>query len=450
VDRHRSEPVEVSPEEQRMKIHNVVRRAVTGGIGAALVVGISVLAGPSAAHASSVGGSITRNEILARAQYWVNAGYVYSPNAPSSYSYDDDAYGTSYRDDCSGLVSEAWHLSKSYVTGDFQDGVAPYTTLGSLDDLLPGDAIVRTGHMELFAFWKSGSDHSLGAYVYSFNSNNYTVENPYANNNVGVLGFDSWSDLTSYAPIRYSHVIDDSSSTAGIYGVNANNTMTFTRINVPLGNRTGPVTSTATLPFTPVAIATMDFNTVLLTDANGALWRVDISTNSNSLVWSAITEIETSGFDESLLSYDGGGHLFGLTSAGHLLRWDVTATKPGAADISTATDVGGGFTLKAMTTTGTNRLVTVTTAGALRAYTISAAGTWTGATLIASGWGSMNALLSPGAGVYYGRSGSGLYRYQDLNYTDGSGADVVYFGTDPVDASGWTQSLLSAQPNSAS
>ena len=64
-----------------------------------------------------------------------------------------------------------------------------------------------------------------------------------------------------------------------------------------------------------------------------------------------------------------------------------------------------------------------------------------------SGWSGFNQLVSPGSGLYYGRLSTGaMYWYKDANPTDGSGADISYHLDDPVNTSGWTQKLLSAQP----
>jgi hypothetical protein len=175
------------------------------------------------AHASStVGGAITRSEILQRAQFWVDQQYTYNTNAE-----DPDPDGKMYRRDCSGLVSMAWHLNLSnggYATNDFMslaqagNGMHDIT----LDELQPGDAVVKDddgpgsgGHIELFAFWKD-SDHHDGAYVYSFNNPNETVENPYAASNTGGKGFDSWADLNTYeAAIRYNNAVDGGLSGGG-------------------------------------------------------------------------------------------------------------------------------------------------------------------------------------------------------------------------------------------
>ena len=158
---------------------------------------------------SSIDGSISQSEILDRAQYWVDQGYIYSPNAPSSYTFSDDASGKSYRNDCSGLVSEAWHLSMSYVTGDFNIDNSLWHTI-SWDSMQPGDAYVRNDstvqHMELFAFWDNPNDHSKGFEKYSFNTNNYTVENPSTLNNFGKSGHRSY-DPNGFHAIRYNNII---------------------------------------------------------------------------------------------------------------------------------------------------------------------------------------------------------------------------------------------------
>jgi hypothetical protein len=173
-------------------------------------VAASQPAGPSMSL-SSIGGSISQSEILDRAQYWVDQGYIYSPHAPSSYTFSDDASGKSYRNDCSGLVSEAWHLSTSYVTGDFNVDNSLWHTI-SWDSMQPGDAYVRQDstvqHMELFAFWDDPNDHSKGFEKYSFNTNNYTVENPYTLNNFGKSGHRSY-DPNGFHAIRYNNIIDD-------------------------------------------------------------------------------------------------------------------------------------------------------------------------------------------------------------------------------------------------
>ncbi|WP_433131263.1 FG-GAP repeat domain-containing protein [Micromonospora sp. CA-240977] len=167
---------------------------------------VTVVATP--AQASSINGPITRDEILDRAQNWVDRGLTYTQD--QSVAASDEEGTHKYRRDCSGLVSMVWHLNKKsdgwdYNTDDFlRDGNSMWFTLGSINEFQPGDAMVRDGHMELFAFWASSSDHSKGAYVYSFNQTGETVRNPYRNSNMGNLGKNTWTDLQSFRPIRRS------------------------------------------------------------------------------------------------------------------------------------------------------------------------------------------------------------------------------------------------------
>ncbi|MEV0153883.1 FG-GAP-like repeat-containing protein, partial [Micromonospora sp. NPDC050686] len=175
------------------------RRATALAAALAVVAGGLVGLSPAPAQASSIDGPISRSEVLSRAQNWVDRKITYTQTG--TWASDPEGSHT-YRRDCSGLVSMAWHLNWSYVTGDFQQSNSRWTTLGSIDDFQPGDAMVRTGHMELFAYWADKNDHSKGAYVYSFNSDGETVQNPYAVNNAGKRGFNSASDLRTYKPIR--------------------------------------------------------------------------------------------------------------------------------------------------------------------------------------------------------------------------------------------------------
>lgn len=60
---------------------------------------------------SVVNGAITREEVLNRATYWLNRRVPYSMS-----NYTNDPQGRSYRTDCSGFVSMAFHLDVSLST----------------------------------------------------------------------------------------------------------------------------------------------------------------------------------------------------------------------------------------------------------------------------------------------------------------------------------------------
>lgn len=88
---------------------------------------------PSTAHA------ITRTDVLTRAHHWVVKKVRYSQHA--------DFGG--YRRDCSGFVSMAWKLSRSYTSRSIH-AVAKRVPLSKLR---PGDAIHTPGHVALFVQW---------------------------------------------------------------------------------------------------------------------------------------------------------------------------------------------------------------------------------------------------------------------------------------------------------
>ncbi|EMF02140.1 VCBS repeat-containing protein [Streptomyces mobaraensis NBRC 13819 = DSM 40847] len=98
-----------------------VRSALLAATLGALVLGVTApsqaapapraAAVKSAAATSTVGGEISRTEMIQRVQYWIDKGVPYSQSR-----YYPDLQGRSYRTDCSGLVSMAWHLPISATT----------------------------------------------------------------------------------------------------------------------------------------------------------------------------------------------------------------------------------------------------------------------------------------------------------------------------------------------
>jgi hypothetical protein len=137
------------------------------GLSVVSIVASAVLAGPAAhASTSTVGGPISRSEVLARAAYWFNLSphLTYNQNASAP-----DPQGRNYRTDCSGLVDMAWHLA----SGPNTDGLATsaYTTKIAGSALQPGDLLddvvgpSTDHHAILFDAWES--DHVHFSY-YSF------------------------------------------------------------------------------------------------------------------------------------------------------------------------------------------------------------------------------------------------------------------------------------------
>jgi hypothetical protein len=232
-----------------------------------------------------------------------------------------------------------------------------------------------------------------------------------------------------------------------IYGVLPDDRLTYSVVNPDNGNLTKVLTASTPLGFDAQAIATLNFNTVLVTSKTGALYRVDVVTNDESLAIKPPVQIGT-GWTHDLLTYDGHGHLYG-TADGTLLRYLVSQPKPtGPAHIGQRTEIGRGFTLKTMAAAADDRLIATTGSGELISYAVTGQGNWTRATLDDGGWGSFRTLVSPGGGLYYGATPDGaMYWYEDDDPADGKGYDIGYHLDDPVSSSGWTQTLLSAQPD---
>lgn len=129
---------------------------------------VSATVTPAPAHASTVGGIISRSEVLARAQWWMNTyGIIYSQRQADAKS---DGDGHTYRPDCSGFVSMAWHLPKLAGGWDRNtDSLATQgdtTWLNSYDELLPGDALLGVvyGHVALFAGWDDSAHTRMRVY----------------------------------------------------------------------------------------------------------------------------------------------------------------------------------------------------------------------------------------------------------------------------------------------
>lgn len=166
----------------------------------------------SASARSGNNDMLSQNEVLQRAQYWVDQGFIHGqPDAP-------DSSGHRYCSDGAGLVANAWRLAGSPPISHFLtnalNGAASMRAV-RLDDVRPGDALIHgaeaadgDNHIALFAFWKDATDLRKGAYVYSFRARGETVRNPYALSNLGNLGFDDWSKLSSCISIRYDNILE--------------------------------------------------------------------------------------------------------------------------------------------------------------------------------------------------------------------------------------------------
>jgi putative cell wall-binding protein len=90
--------------------------------------------------AAGPAGAITRAEIVARGQHWVDLEVPYS----------QASYFEGYRQDCSGMASMTWKLDRSYSTRT----LAPNGTPIRRDQLQPGDMLLKYDyHAAIFYKW---------------------------------------------------------------------------------------------------------------------------------------------------------------------------------------------------------------------------------------------------------------------------------------------------------
>jgi hypothetical protein len=138
-------------------------------------------------------GDIPRSEMIARAQEWVDEGVPYSQT-----NYWTDSNGT-YRQDCSGFVSMAWHLDTSRTTSTLP---AVATRLSSLDVLQPGDMIdTNTSTMEHVVLFKAWTDsaHTTAIIMEEAHSGTDARVSPYSR---------SYLTSNGFTPYRYNHALD--------------------------------------------------------------------------------------------------------------------------------------------------------------------------------------------------------------------------------------------------
>ncbi|WP_405151881.1 hypothetical protein OG589_22125 [Sphaerisporangium sp. NBC_01403] len=142
----------------------LTRLVATSAMVGAAFAGVAVVQAPQASAASSVDGTITASEVIARAWDWVNRRPYIKYDASGNTS-APDVSGRNYRPDCSGAVSMAWHLGTSLTTATLP-GRAPNvisSSPSSSTDLRPGDLLnVNNGnghHAVLFDHWEPDHVH---------------------------------------------------------------------------------------------------------------------------------------------------------------------------------------------------------------------------------------------------------------------------------------------------
>ncbi|QKW19055.1 hypothetical protein HUT16_08250 [Kitasatospora sp. NA04385] len=192
------------PSSRRSKLTSLALATAIAASGAVATTALTVATATIAQAASSVGGQITRSEVLSRANDWYNRNIPYDQTATAT-----DVGGRSYRSDCSGFVSMAWHLGSSENTDSLD--VRSLTSRVALTDLQPGDAldndpgdgyIPSTGHIVLFDHWVN---KAAGTFAYIAEAN--TADD--MQKGTGTVGSGTFAN---YFGLRYNRIVDDAPS----------------------------------------------------------------------------------------------------------------------------------------------------------------------------------------------------------------------------------------------
>lgn len=140
---------------------------------------------------SALGGSIRRTEVIQRAAYWPNIGLNYDRG-----SYHRDLNGSlTYRQDCSGQVSNAFHATRSYSTRSLDD----ISAVIAKASLLPGDILNDYDyHTVVFCGW---ANSARTAY--------YSFEESGSKGAIGreVTNYPFFGKGTAWKPRRYNKVV---------------------------------------------------------------------------------------------------------------------------------------------------------------------------------------------------------------------------------------------------
>ena len=120
-----------------MKVRQASPRVL--GLIARFLIAIPLSIALTMAVQAAPAGAITRSEVLKRANVWVKKRVPYSQSG----------YYRGYRRDCSGMVSMAWKLKKSYTSSTIRSRA----TRVSKKNLKPGDAVHTPGHVSIFVGW---------------------------------------------------------------------------------------------------------------------------------------------------------------------------------------------------------------------------------------------------------------------------------------------------------
>ncbi|MDR1513500.1 MAG: peptidoglycan-binding protein [Propionibacteriaceae bacterium] len=171
---------------------------------------------PVKASDSALNNKISRSDVIARANYWVNTlkptysqtkgasdwSKVAVVNVPWGASPFTNTMNHYYRQDCSGFVSMAWRMGDSHTTGQSITASAGWNAKKiAWDNLKPGDALIHDGHIMLFTGWANSAKTSVKVLHTDGLSNKVPHASTYT---VKELKAKS----SPYVPIRYNSITD--------------------------------------------------------------------------------------------------------------------------------------------------------------------------------------------------------------------------------------------------
>ncbi|MFG1652628.1 hypothetical protein ACGFIE_22125 [Micromonospora sp. NPDC049275] len=192
----------------RQRAGRLVAGALALAATATALTAIQVVASAAPAQAaSSIGGQITRAEVLQRATNWYNRRYDSDLTYSQSLKTWDGTGSRQYRRDCSGFVDMAWHLGADPNT----DGLLDYTVPIARSALRPGDLLDDTTNSEsprypyhaiLFGGWEDSAQTKF--WYYSFGSTPIDRVDHASFSNSTLSGHPT----SEYQARRYNKIID--------------------------------------------------------------------------------------------------------------------------------------------------------------------------------------------------------------------------------------------------
>ncbi|MFK4088087.1 hypothetical protein ACI2LF_28510 [Kribbella sp. NPDC020789] len=204
---------------------------------AVLLLGAALVA-PSTAQAGSLqiesvaNGPVSRQEMLLRSASWIRDQVPYSQDNTSPHV---NEFG-SYRRDCSGYLSMAWHLSSSLSTSSLPSVMHQIT----YDDLQPGDALLR----------RSDGVNHVGMFVRWFDTarTRPVIREEYQTGRIAEERTWTNSYMSTFTPYRYNKVVGATTSPVSSIGQDVTGRLMRFEATadgaVQLSEQTGPASTT--------------------------------------------------------------------------------------------------------------------------------------------------------------------------------------------------------------